>query len=117
MRPAATLDVYCTSEELIEAVGSPSLARIQQTMGQLSSLGLLAESNKPSYVAVTDKVKTRATPTALGLKMFARCHGHQSWKKFKRVFGDPEEVAEDFARAEEEALRGWSCESDNLIRV
>ena len=75
--PAATLDVYCASGELIEAVGSPSLARIQQTMGQLSSLGLLAESNKPSYVAVTDKVKTRVTPTALGLKMYARCHGHQ----------------------------------------
>jgi hypothetical protein len=75
--PAATLEVYCTSEELIEAVASPSLSRIQQTMGQLSSLGLLAESNKPSYVAVTDKVKTRVTPTALGLKMYARCHGHQ----------------------------------------
>jgi hypothetical protein len=73
--PAAAMDVYCTSEELIEAVGSQSIARIQQTMGQLSSLGLLAESNKPSYVAVTDKVKTRATPTALGLKMYARCHG------------------------------------------
>jgi hypothetical protein len=73
--PAAAMDVHCTSEELIEAVGSQSLSRIQQTMGQLSSLGLLAESNKPSYVAVTDKVKTRATPTALGLKMYARCHG------------------------------------------
>ena len=75
--PAAKLEVYCTSEELIEAVGSQSLSRIQQTMGQLSSLGLLAESNKPSYVAVTDKVKTRATPTALGLKMYARCHGQR----------------------------------------
>ena len=73
---AATLEVYCTSEELIEAVASPSLSRIHQTMGQLSSLGLLAESNKPSYVAVTDKVKTRVTPTALGLKMYARCQGH-----------------------------------------
>jgi hypothetical protein len=75
--PAAKLDVYCTSEELIEAVGSQSLSRMQQTMGQLSSLGLLAENNKPSYVAVTDKVKTRATPTALGLKMHARCHGQR----------------------------------------
>jgi hypothetical protein len=75
--PAASLDVYCTSEELIEAVGSQSISRIQQTMGQLSSLALLAESNKPSYVAVTDKVKTRATPTALGLKMHARCNGRQ----------------------------------------
>ncbi len=74
---AATLDLYCTAEELIEAVGSHSLARIQQTMGQLSSLGLLAESNKPSYVAVTDKVKTRTLPTTLALKMYARCNGHR----------------------------------------
>jgi len=75
--PASKVDLYCTSEELIEAVGSHSLARIQQTMGQLSSLALLAESNKPSYVAVTDKVKTRATPTALGLTMYARCKGRR----------------------------------------
>ncbi len=74
---AATVAIYCTSEELIEAVGSQSLARIHQTMGQLSSLGLLAESNKPSYVSVTDKVKTRATPTSLGLTMYARCNGHR----------------------------------------
>jgi hypothetical protein len=74
---AATLDMYCTPQELIEAVGSHSLARIQQTMGQLSVLGLLAESNKPSYVAVTDKVKTKTIPTSLGLTMYARCHGRQ----------------------------------------
>ena len=73
--PASAPDVYCTSEELIEAVGSHSLARIQQTMGQLSSMGLIAESGKPSYVAVTDKVKTRRTPTTLGLKLHARCNG------------------------------------------
>ena len=75
--PAATLDIYCTSQELIEAVGSHTLARIQQTMGHLSVLGLLAESNKPSYIAVTDKVKTKTVPTSLGLTMYARCHGRQ----------------------------------------
>ena len=75
--PAATLNLYCTGEELIEAVGSHSLARIQQTMGQLSSLGLLAENNKPSYVAVTDKVKSRTVPTQLALTMHARCNGHR----------------------------------------
>ena len=75
--PAATLDVYCTSEELIEAVGSHSLARIQQTLGQLSSLGLVAENNKPSYVSVTDKVKTRTLPTPLALEMYARCNGRR----------------------------------------
>jgi hypothetical protein len=73
----AKLDIYCTAGELIEAVGSQSLSRIQQTMGQLSSLGLLAENNKPSYVAVTDKGKTRIEPTALALKMHARCNGRQ----------------------------------------
>jgi len=74
---AATLDQYCTADELTEAVGSHGLGRIEQTTGQLSSLGLLAEDNKPSYVAVTDKVKMRALPTALALKMYARCNGHR----------------------------------------
>jgi hypothetical protein len=74
---APKLDLYSTSEELIEAVGSQSIARIQQTMGQLSSLALLAENSKPSYVAVTDKVKTRTTPTTLALTMYARCNGHR----------------------------------------
>jgi hypothetical protein len=76
--PAARPDVYCTANELIEAVRSQSLARIQQTMGQLSSLGLLAENRNPSYVAVTEKgKKTRIEPTALALKMHARCNGRQ----------------------------------------
>ncbi len=44
---AATLDMYCTPEELIEAVGSHSLARIQQTMGQLSCLDCLPKATSP----------------------------------------------------------------------
>lgn len=75
--PAAKSDHYCTADELIEAVGSHSLARIQQTMGQLSSLGLLAETSNPSYIAVTEKGKTRIAPTALALKMHARCNGRR----------------------------------------
>jgi hypothetical protein len=62
---------------LIEAVGSHSLARIQQTIGQLSSLGLLAEASHPSYVAVTEKGTTRIIPTELALKMHARCAGRR----------------------------------------
>lgn len=73
--PAATPDVYCTAEQVIEAVGSHSLGRIQQTMGQLSSVGLIAENSKPSYVEITDKGKTKIAPTALALKMYARCNG------------------------------------------
>ena len=76
-QPGAKRELYCTADELIEAVGSQSLARIQQTMGQLSSLGLLAEHSKPSYISVTDKGKTRIETTTLGLKMYARCNGHR----------------------------------------
>jgi len=75
--PGAKPDFHCTADELIEAVGSHSLARIQQTMGQLSSLGLITESSNPSYVAVTEKGKTRISPTALALKMHARCAGQR----------------------------------------
>jgi len=75
--PGAKTDLNCTADELIEAVGSHSLARIQQTMGQLSSLGLITESSNPSYVAVTEKGKTRISPTALALKMHARCAGQR----------------------------------------
>lgn len=72
------LHVYCTAEELTIAADSHSFARIQQTVGQLASVGLLLESARPSYFSVTDKEKTRTTPTALGLKMYARCHGRRS---------------------------------------
>ena len=73
----AALDLYSTAEELMEAADSHSFPRIQQTIGQLSSVGLLAETARPSYVAMSDKSKTRTTPTPLGLKMFARCNGHR----------------------------------------
>jgi hypothetical protein len=46
-------------------------------MGQLASLGLITESSNPSYVAVTEKGKTRISPTALALKMHARCAGQR----------------------------------------
>lgn len=66
------------SEELMDAADSHSFARIQQTIGQLSTYGLLAETSRPSYVSITDKMKTRITPTALGLKMHERCLGKRS---------------------------------------
>ena len=77
-KPENALDLYSTSEELMEAADSHSFPRIQQTIGQLASVGLLAETARPSYVAMSDKSKTRTTPTALGLRMFARCNGLQS---------------------------------------
>jgi hypothetical protein len=74
----AALDLYSTAEELMEAADSHSFPRIQQTISQLSSVGLLAETVRPSYVVMSDRSKTRTTPTSLGLKMYARCNGHRS---------------------------------------
>lgn len=68
----------CTSEELMAASDSHSFARIQQTIGHLASYGLLAETARPSYVALSDKSKTRMGTTALGLKMWARCSGQRA---------------------------------------
>jgi hypothetical protein len=73
----AKMTLYLTADELIEAAGSNSLARIQQTIGHLSNFGLLAESTRPSYVAATEKTKTKTTPTILGLQMYERCNGHR----------------------------------------
>ena len=65
----------CTAEELMEASDWHSFARIQQTVGHLSGYGLFAESARPSYVTLADKSRMRLAPTALGLKMWARCNG------------------------------------------
>ncbi len=71
----STLTLYFTAEELIEATGSHSLLKIQQTISHLSTFGLLAGSARSSYVPITEKTKT--TPTTLGLEMHARCHGRR----------------------------------------
>jgi hypothetical protein len=69
------LTLYFSPEELIEATGSQSLLKIQQTISHLSTFGLLAESARSSYIPITEKTKT--TPTNLGLQMHARCHGRR----------------------------------------
>jgi hypothetical protein len=74
----AALNLYSTAAELMEAADSHSFPRIQQTIGQLASVGLLAETARSSYVDMSDRSKTRTVPTSLGLRMFARCNGHQS---------------------------------------
>jgi hypothetical protein len=74
---ASKVALYCTADELIEAAGTHSLPRIQQTIGHLANFGLLAENNRPSYINATEKTKTKTTPTSLGLAMFTRCSGHR----------------------------------------
>lgn len=66
-----------TAEELMEAADSHSFMRIQQTIGQLADHGLVSEPARPSYVAMNEKASTSASPTLLGLKMYARWHGQR----------------------------------------
>lgn len=77
-KPAKQFYLDCSADELMEASDSHSFARIQQTIGHLSGYGLFADTSRPSYVALTDKSKTRLAPTALGLKMWARCNGQRA---------------------------------------
>ena len=70
--------INCSAEELMEITDSHSFARIQQTVGHLASYGLLAEIQRSSYLTVTEKSKTRLSPTAMGLKMWARCNGQRA---------------------------------------
>ena len=71
----APKSLYCAAEELIEMSGTHNLLKIQQTIAHLSTSGLFAESAKSSYASPDDETKT--TPTALGLQMYARCHGRR----------------------------------------
>ena len=71
----SNLELYSEPAELMEVADSHSYPRIQQTIGHLATYGLLADISRPSYVAMSDKAKTRTTPTALGLKIYARCNG------------------------------------------
>jgi hypothetical protein len=76
-KPAKDFRLDATAEELMAAADSHSFARIQQTIGQLSGLGLFAEMAKPSYVAMAESALTRIAPAPLGLKMYTRCHGQR----------------------------------------
>lgn len=74
----ARLEVYSTAKELMEVADTHSFPRIQQTIGHLSTYGLLEETARASYADLTDKAKTRITPTAMGLKMYAHCNGQRT---------------------------------------
>ena len=77
-RPAKEFHIDCSAEELMEVADSHSFARIQQTVGHLATYGLFAEIKRPSYLTVTEKSKTKLAPTAMGLKMWARCNGQRA---------------------------------------
>jgi hypothetical protein len=66
--------IECSAEELIQITGSHDLVRIERDLGHLSDLGLLENREKSPFFSRIDN--TFITPTSLGLRLYARCHGH-----------------------------------------
>lgn len=64
-----------TADEMMKLTGVHDLAKIDRNILQLSILGLLEPRNKAKYFSFDQAANL--TPTALGLELFARCHGHR----------------------------------------
>lgn len=64
-----------TADEMMKVTGVHDLAKIDRNLLQLSILGLLEPRNKAKYFSFDQAANL--TPTALGLELFARCHGHR----------------------------------------
>jgi hypothetical protein len=60
--------------KLEEIADAHDLLRVDRNLTQLYDLGLIHERVKSKYF--TDKDDANVTPTALGLEMYARCHGY-----------------------------------------
>ena len=64
-----------TADEMMKLAGVHDLAKIDRNLLQLSILGLLEPRSKAKYFSFDQAANL--TPTALGLELFARCHGHR----------------------------------------
>ncbi|HEY2470588.1 MAG TPA: hypothetical protein VGI45_22530 [Terracidiphilus sp.] len=64
-----------TADEMMKVTGVHDLAKIDRNLLQLSILGLLEPRSKAKYFSFDQAANL--TPTALGLELFARCHGHR----------------------------------------
>ena len=64
-----------TADQMMKVSGVHDLAKIDRNLLQLSILGLLEPRNKAKYFSYDQAANL--TPTALGLELFARCHGHR----------------------------------------
>lgn len=84
-----------TADEMMKVTGVHDLAKIDRNLLQLSILGLLEPRNKAKYFSF-DQV-ANLTPTALGLELFARCHGHRGapHEYFAQHFTNRDQVRPD----------------------
>lgn len=64
-----------SADEMMKLSGVHDLAKIDRNLLQLSILGLLEPRSKAKYFSFDQDANL--TPTALGLELFARCHGHR----------------------------------------
>lgn len=67
--------ISCTTEDILRISGYRDLLRMGRSLERLSEFGLLEERFKTSMFVPVDGINI--TPTHLGLKFFARCHGHR----------------------------------------
>ncbi len=67
--------LHCTAPELLRMTGAHDLVRVDRDIEYLAELGLLARRVRSSFFFPTDA--TNLTPTALGLRLYARCSGHR----------------------------------------
>jgi hypothetical protein len=63
----------CSAEEMARMTGASNLTKIYRSIAELSELGLLEKSARPSTYSVSGATRTK--PTDLGLQMYARCNG------------------------------------------
>ncbi len=76
MAESASVSPYLlvfSAEEMAKITRSNNLVKIYRSISELSELGLLEHSSKPSSHASLESAK--AKPTNLGLQMYARCQG------------------------------------------
>lgn len=66
-------DLHCSAEEIRKVTHIQNLMGIERDLNHLFELGLLGQTDRPVLCQQVETVNM--TPTALALKLYARCHG------------------------------------------
>jgi PilZ domain len=66
-------DLHCNAEEIKRITHIQNLVGIERDLNHLFELGLVELTDRPTMCQQLERVNM--TPTFLGLKLFARCHG------------------------------------------
>lgn len=70
--------LYFTADEIMKIAGTNDISKIHRAVALMGDFGIFEKSAKSSFISATEKSKT--TPTALGLQLYARCSGHRDVK-------------------------------------